>query len=339
MLQVFYGRGQTFADVTAHAFRHCFDGERIYIPSGDTGCLFFPDPLYGYAKTIVAIRTEDGKTTCQQFYSSEEVRIPASIEDERRAGVDRQITPGYSRRIMRPPAEISSDERIQFYHSQLTCFGGDITHEWREQSMVVNFMNPDAKVLEIGANIGRNTLMISCVLNDERNLVSLECNPFFIELLRNNRFANGFHFHIEPSALSYRRLIQSQQYRQYGSEAEAWETIPSEELPDGYDWISTITFEQLTAKYQLEFDTLVADCEGALYYILQDNPNIVENMQTVILESDYRIAGQKEAVEKIFARFGLEKVHAEALYPNLTALPQECADSFWEVWMRRPRTP
>lgn len=337
MIQIFYGFGQKLLNVTTRAFENCFDGDRIYIPSGDTGAMFFPDPLYGKSKTVIVFRHEDEVATCRQYLPGEEIRI--ILSEQEKSQIDprprRDITGEHESPIIPPPVDLTTDDKIRFFHSQLQCLGGDITHEWREQSMVVNFLRPDAKVLELGSNIGRNTLMIACVLEDERNLVTLECNPFFVELLRNNRFANHLDFHIEPSALSYRKLMQSKNCRQFGAEAEAWESIPSDELPEGYEWIDTITFSELEKKYQLVFDTLVSDCEGALYYILQDDPSILRGIETVILESDYRQAEHKWSVEALFTSVGLEKVHAEALVPNLTNLPQACADSFWEVWKRR----
>jgi hypothetical protein len=35
------------------------------------------------------------------------------------------------------------------------------------------------------------------------------------------------------------------------------------------------------------FDTLVLDCEGAFYYILQDTPEILEGIKLLIMENDY----------------------------------------------------
>lgn len=331
MIKFFYGRGEAYTDVTREVLESCFDGERILIPSGDTGGFFFPDPLPGILKSLIVVRaTPDGLKCANCEYSNSIRLVPTAEERAEIAAVLKETSRGGG--IEHPPSSFSTDEKINFYHAQLKCTGGDITHEWREQTMVVNFLDPDAKVLELGSNIGRNTLMIACVLNDDRNLVTLECNPFFVELLRNNRFANGFNFRIEPSALSKRKLIQSKDNYQFGSAAEAWEAIPSEELPPGYDWVSTVTFDELEAKHSITFDTLVADCEGALFHILEDDPTILRNIKTIIMESDFRLAEHKWAVERVFNARGFEKVHADALVPNLTALPQECADSFWEVW-------
>ena len=39
----------------------------------------------------------------------------------------------------------------------------------------------------------------------------------------------------------------------------------SDELLPGYKPVNTITLEELNNKYNIEFDTLVLDCEGAFY--------------------------------------------------------------------------
>ncbi len=335
-MHIFYGDGDSYIDVTEAAVSSCFDGTRIFVPAGDTGSYFFADPAPGYLKNMIVLREFGGKLECRSFGANSEVRIfPTDDEQQQITEILDRVHHGKPRAIAQPPATFNTDAKIRFYHSQLGFTGGDITHEWREQTMAVNFLEPDARVLELGSNIGRNTLLISCILNDPGNLVTVECNPFFVELLRNNQYANRLDFHIEAAALSYRKLMQSTDNCRFGSAAEAWEAIPAEELPPGYEWIPTVTFSELEAKYNLRFDTLVADCEGALYYILEDDTDLLTGIRTIILESDYRVAEHKRCVERHFADHGFECVHSEPLVPNLTELPQECADSFWEVWKRK----
>jgi hypothetical protein len=98
--------------------------------------------------------------------------------------------------------------------------------------------------------------MIASVLNDSSNLVTLECDLISYDQLKSNRNLNNFNFHIQNSALSARKLIQN-----------GWTTIPSDELLPGYSQVNTITLSELKNKYQIEFDTLVLDCEGAFYFI------------------------------------------------------------------------
>lgn len=334
-MHIFYGEGENYTDVTEAAITYCFDGTRIFIAAGDTASYFFADPAPGYAKNVIVVREFDGRTECRSFGPTSPLRIlPTDAEKRQITQILDKVNAGRPNDIEQPPATFTFQEKISFYHAQLRFTGGDITHEMVEQSMVVDYLDPDARVLELGSNIGRNTLMISCILNDPRNLVTVECNPFFVELLRNNRFANRLDFHIEAAALSHRKLMQSTDNCRFGSAAEAWEAIPAEELAPGCEWITSVTFDELEAKYKIRFDTLVADCEGALYYILEDDPGLLTNITTIILESDFRVVEQKWSVERIFAQYGFERVFSVALVPNLTELPQECADSFWEVWKR-----
>lgn len=222
------------------------------------------------------------------------------------------------------PSDGSVEQIIEATHQQLAFVGGRLTDELPEQSMAVRFLDPGAKALEIGSNIGRNTLMIASRLADPTKFVTMECDPNSVALLRYNRQANGFEFHIEPSALSYRRLIQ-----------RGWETVPAEELQPGFQWVSTITFEELLSKYQIAFDTLVADCEGALFYILQDNPAMLDGISTVILEADYPNVDHKRSVEAVFGHRGFHRVHSEPLVTDWEhPFPDEVAASFFEVWRK-----
>jgi FkbM family methyltransferase len=172
---------------------------------------------------------------------------------------------------------------------------GSFHNEIEEQRMAVNYLTGYEKVLEIGANIGRNSLIIAHILNEKNNsdFVSLECDQFLANILTQNRDLNNLKFHIEPSALSKRQLIQKKpedpqslydcnHFCHYN-----YRTFESDVLYDGYTIVNTLTFEQLKAKYNIDFDTLVLDCEGAFYYILNDMPEILNNIKLIIVENDY----------------------------------------------------
>jgi hypothetical protein len=80
-------------------------------------------------------------------------------------------------------------------------------------------------------------------------------------------------------------------------------------------------------KYQLKFDTLVADCEGGLYYALRDDPDILNNMRLIITENDYPSAEHFEYVITLFKKYGFERVHHHdpAVFNS---------GYFFEVWQR-----
>lgn len=312
-MHIFYGLNQSYFDVTDAVLRFCCEGDRMFIPADDRlRAMMFSDPAYGHLKEIVVIAQRDGKMTCTAYPHDTPVDLPLPAGES--------VPP--RRRPVVPVGPV--DEVIAGIHEQLHFIGGRLTDELPEQTMALRFLAPDAKVLEIGANIGRNTLMIASILKESANLVTMECDQAAVEVLRCNRRANGFDFRIEPSALSRRPLIQ-----------RGWETVPSSEVRPGWTQVSTITFEQLVAKYGIAFDTLVADCEGALFYILQDDPAMLDGISTVILEADYPNLEHKRSVEVQFARQGLSRIHSEPLVTDWKhPFHEEVAASFFEVWSR-----
>ena len=74
--------------------------------------------------------------------------------------------------------------------------------ELAEQKMVVRYLSGQEKVLEIGGNIGRNSLVIASILENSNNLVTLESDVNISKALSQNRDLNNMKFHIESSALS-----------------------------------------------------------------------------------------------------------------------------------------
>jgi FkbM family methyltransferase len=208
--------------------------------------------------------------------------------------------------------------RLSEIHTKLTLNHGSFEDEYPEQVMVADFLKGHEKVLELGANIGRNTLVIASILKNSKNLVTLECDPTIAAQLKENRDLNSLEFHIENSALSMRSLIQKE-----------WETMVSDTVLDGYTKVNTISYEQLLAKYSIDFDTLVADCEGALYYIFSDMPEMLRNINLVIMENDYYVLEHKEFVDSVLVKYGFERVYSEGYGWG------PCSDNFYEVWQKQ----
>ena len=86
-------------------------------------------------------------------------------------------------------------------------------------------------------------------------------------------------------------------------------------------------------KVPCEFNVLVADCEGALYYILQDFPELLKRVRLIIVENDYRDAKQKEFVVEKFKEQGFRLAYStnsqEAAYYGLP-----CQLEFFQVWKK-----
>jgi len=209
------------------------------------------------------------------------------------------------------------DVRTKSLHSTMKLKYGSFNDEYPEQKIAVRHLSGNEKVLEIGGNIGRNSLMISSLLQDQANLVVMECDDGIAEQLAENRDLNGHHFHIERSALSKRRLIQ-----------RGWDTVPSDVLVDGYKWVNTLTVDELKNKYNIAFDTLVLDCEGAFYYILMDMPEILDGIKLILMENDYHELPKKMEVDRVLREHKFRRVYAEGGGWG------PCEAFFFEAWSR-----
>ena len=218
-------------------------------------------------------------------------------------------------------AQLSEEEgtrRLQKIHSKLSLIYGSFQEEYPEQLLSAMFIAGNDKVLELGGNVGRNSCVIASLLNNSRNLVVTESDPVVIPALMANRDHNSLLFQIEDSAISQVPLIQT-----------GWLTIPGEVAPPGYVQVKTITYNQLKEKYGIPFTTLVADCEGALYYILQDDESILDDVSLIIAENDYTDRNHFDTVCAKFVAHGFQLVH------NRIGGWGPCYNEFYQVWRKK----
>ena len=210
-------------------------------------------------------------------------------------------------------------DKLSHLQNNLKLDFGTFMDEYPEQMMAIKYLKGDEKVLELGGNIGRNSLIIASILNNNNNnnFVSMECDEEISMQLLHNKNQNNLHFFIENSALSKRNLIQM-----------GWNTIISDELLEGYKKVNTIDYEKLKEKYKIDFDTLVVDCEGAFYYILLDMPEMLDNIKLIIMENDYHEITHKTYINNILTEkgFRVDYVESGGWGP--------CFDNFFEVWKK-----
>jgi FkbM family methyltransferase len=297
-MKILYGILDNSIDVTDICIEKLKQNNIITIPCGDENrARFFTDPLFGILKQVII--ENEGIITEYDIFTQIKINT-----------LNNQVTVTNENNINNKIAQIHSNLKIEY---------GSILYELPEQKMVVRYLTGKEKVLEIGANIGRNSLVIASILgnDNQRNFVSLESDINIANQLTHNRELNNFNFHIESSALSNRKLIQ-----------KCWDTKPSETLEEGFTWVRTITLAELKNKYNIEFDTLVLDCEGAFYYILMDMPELLNNINLIIMENDYWEIDKKNYIDDILKQnnFYVDYVESGGWGP--------CYSNFFEVWKK-----
>lgn len=306
---IFYGKKHNrLVDVTLLLRSYFSENNIVYIPVGDHyRCIIFSDVLPNVLKSVY-IRS-----------GSQEIEIPADQE----AFVNiltGDLVSDYDSR------SAQAERKLRSLHSQLKIEYGTFYDEYPEQKMAAMFLTGKETVLEIGGNIGRNSLIIASLLSDSRRLVTLESFPAYASQLSHNRDLNALNFYVENSALSPYPLVQY-----------SWSTKPASQCSDP-NWVPvpTITYEQLVEKYDLTFDTLVLDCEGAFCNILKDTPQILDPVKTVIMENDYLVLEDYQ-----YVRSKLEERNFRCVYEMPLILDGRFADAFhhtrhffYQVWQR-----
>lgn len=304
-VKVLYGADTTFVDVTEKAFaqwekttasgRHVLD-----VPAEDhIRALALGDPVPGVIKHIKIVPLTEDTT----------IKVDEGFSGTISVNVDFGAV---------------AEKFIAHLHTTLRMVGGKMADEYPEQIMAAKYLKPSATVLELGSNIGRNSLIISSILDDSSRFITMECDPVSAKQLRINRDINGFDFNVCNAALSLRRLAQ-----------KGWDTVALEEeeaVPEGHTEVETISYLKLRAKYGLTPDTLIADVEGALHHILTDMPEILEDINLIIVENDYKTVDKKKEVDAILTGRGFKTIYRQ-LGPSW--MWQPCHDFFYEVWSKQ----
>lgn len=306
-MNISYGIQGKQIDVTSLLFSSHMKSSIIYIPPDDNvRAKLFTDPIFGKVKSIFVNGQSYGADT------------PIFIDTTTRR-VFTVTIPDYVAAIY-PDESVAA--KLSSMHRKLTLLHGSFRDEFPEQKMAVRFLKPDDRVLEIGGNVGRNSLIIGSIVN-QNSLVVLESDPDIAKQLEENRNVNGMTFAIEASALSARQLVQ-----------KGWDTIVSDVVPEGYKRVQTISLDTLRAKYPnaVPFNTLVLDCEGAFYYILIDMPDILDGITTIIMENDYYDRAHKAYIDSTLTSNGFSCVYSEVLGPEYAYKKFPFEKNFFEVW-------
>lgn len=165
---------------------------------------------------------------------------------------------------------------------------GSWCDELKEQLLGMMFVADEDVVVEIGANIGRNTCALAARLKGTGyRMLSFETIVDNERALRENLVAIQAQERVSLifAALSSRRLCQ-----------KGWDAFP---CPDGApsDALEVATTDWKRAQTQLgdrRPTAIVADCEGAMLPILKDFPDMLDGIQTIVMENDFFRGGEEE---------------------------------------------
>jgi FkbM family methyltransferase len=150
--------------------------------------------------------------------------------------------------------------------------------ERNEQKLARDFIRKNDIVLELGARYGSVSCVINANLKNKLNQLSVEPDDRVWEALERNKKVNGCEFHILKGFISNVTLGLTN--------LDSWEGYGSTFVEKDDSKIKSYTYAEIKRKFNLDFNVLVADCEGFLERFLDENPSIYEEMRIIIFEAD-----------------------------------------------------
>jgi FkbM family methyltransferase len=169
--------------------------------------------------------------------------------------------------------------------------------ERQEQLLARQYVTPDSVVLELGARYGSVSCNINKNLANKDNQVSVEPDERVWEALEKNMIRNNCKFHIIKGVISKSPLALTNLDVYLGGYGAT--TVKSENTT-----ISSFTLEQVESMYNLQFNTLIADCEGFLESFFDENPKLLKQLKLIIFEKDYPDSCNYDKLESLFVENG-----------------------------------
>ena len=150
--------------------------------------------------------------------------------------------------------------------------------ELQEQQLAKEYIQENDVVLELGARYGSVSCAINSKLNCKTNQVSVEPDDRVWNALERNKKVNNADFHIVKGFISNKKLGLT--------ELDNWIGYGTTSIVDENSKIPSFTLKEISEKYNLNFNVLVADCEGFLETFFDENPTFYDNLRLVIFEAD-----------------------------------------------------
>jgi len=77
------------------------------------------------------------------------------------------------------------------------------------------------------------------------------------------------------------------------------------------------------------------DCEGAFYFILMDMPEILNNINLIIMENDYHDISHKKYIDEVLIKNNFYVDYSEKGCELAKHIFPQTYDNFYEIWKRR----
>ena len=152
--------------------------------------------------------------------------------------------------------------------------------EKQEQTLVKQYISANDVVLELGARYGSVSCCINSKLKCKTNQVVVEPDDRVWAALERNKVVNKCEFNIIKGFISGKKLDLTNLDDYHGGYGSTFVENSDSKIP-------SFTLQEIEDTYGLNFNVLVADCEGFLEVFFDENPDFYDNLRLIIFEADY----------------------------------------------------
>uniref|UniRef100_A0A6C0EE91 Methyltransferase FkbM domain-containing protein n=1 Tax=viral metagenome TaxID=1070528 RepID=A0A6C0EE91_9ZZZZ len=149
-----------------------------------------------------------------------------------------------------------------------------------EQDLVDKYILENDIVLELGARYGSVSCIINSKLKNKYNQVVVEPDDRVWTALEKNKNKNNCDFNIVKGFISNKKLDLTNLDAYFDGYGATF-------LENDNTKISSYTLKEIEEKYKLNFNVLIADCEGFLEVFFDENPDFYDKLRLIIFEEDY----------------------------------------------------
>jgi len=170
-----------------------------------------------------------------------------------------------------------------------------------EQNLAYLYIQKDDVVLELGGRYGSVSCVINHKLTNKKNHVVVEPDKRVWNALKRNKKENDCYFNIVKGFISNKKLSLINLDDWYGG-------YGATSIEDNQSDIPSYTLNEIKQKYNLQFNVLVADCEGFLEVFLDENPELYDEIRMCIFEADKTEYCNYDKIRDIFREKGFNEI-------------------------------
>jgi FkbM family methyltransferase len=168
-----------------------------------------------------------------------------------------------------------------------------LKHKYKrfERHAVLQYIRQELPVVELGACIGVVSCITNRILKNPASHVVVEANPHVIPILENNRNGNHSKFEIQNRAVAYGlESVTFSPASDFRGTSLRQDAPHSSEIPSVT--VATTGLGAIVTPKGYDRFTLICDIEGHEYELVERESQIIERVDTLILETHARLIGE-----------------------------------------------